>query len=165
MKTINHLLQNLKNQVQQKGLSNVMQAKSLFEEFSGQQWDQYFQNQSEEKDSIVFHQDSHFKLLIIRWDPLKKSKKHGHPRGGGLIKVLAGQLKETRYDIIQTDRALSTHLLKENELTYIHDDIAYHVVENPFDQAAYSLHIYAPGIYQSNVIEDSSDDHSFKLAA
>ena len=92
MKQMNQLLESINAQVQKQGLINALELQPLFNSYSSPDWQQYLNKTMEETGSFVFHQNEAFKLLLIKWEPLKKSKKHGHPSGGGLIKILSGSL-------------------------------------------------------------------------
>ena len=81
------------------------------------------------------------RILIICWDAKQQSSIHGHKEGGGLIKVLQGNLHETRFDPI--DKEMTGKFdYSEGDITYIHDMLAWHQVKNPGDHLAYSLHMY-----------------------
>ena len=86
----------------------------------------------------------------MHWYAFQKSKKHGHPDGGGLFKVLTGTLKETRFDPLDTDKVIGTYDYFKGGLAHIHNAEAYHIVENPIPYPAISLHVYMPGISAPN---------------
>ena len=46
----------------------------------------------------VLHKDDNFKLILIYWNGNSRSKKHGHMKGGGLMRILSGEVIETRFD-------------------------------------------------------------------
>ena len=50
------------------------------------------------KRKYVMVDDPLVKIVLIKWKPGKVSSKHGHPGGGGVIKVLKGSLEEKRFD-------------------------------------------------------------------
>lgn len=147
MELLHQLIQQVNRQTQREGAKDVRDLKSLFNDYQGKDWKEYLKM---EQNTLLF-QNEYFKLILIYWDAHKKSKKHGHPQGGGLIKVLSGTLLETRFDPKYTDQVIGkTYLSRESEkISYIHDSLAYHIVENPFSEAAFSLHLYATGIYTS----------------
>jgi cysteine dioxygenase len=86
------------------------------------------------------------KLLLV-WNPGKGSPIHDHANAHCILKVLAGELTETIYNMPEKgceDRPLSiksanTH--QADQVTYISDDIGLHRVHNPHPtQVAVSLH-------------------------
>jgi cysteine dioxygenase len=94
-----------------------------------------------------FKTNEPLKLLLV-WNPGKGSPIHDHANAHCIMKVLAGTLQETVYEIpdqgsscpgpleIKSD---SRHTM--NDVAYISDDIGLHRVYNPSsDQVAVSLH-------------------------
>jgi cysteine dioxygenase len=91
-----------------------------------------------------------FQLLLV-WTPGKSSPIHDHANSHCVMKVLTGQLKETLYswptreptENGKTSPLTITResLFKENEVTYISDQLGLHSVSNTqLDQVAVSLH-------------------------
>ncbi|KAL0931403.1 cysteine dioxygenase [Colletotrichum truncatum] len=104
-------------------------------------------------------------LLVLVWTPGKGSPIHSHSKAHCLMKILKGQLTETRYDFppsqeksnnpTSSDAGRSMKLIKES--TYIRDDVAYmsddlgvHQMWNKSDEFAVSLHLYTP----PNIVRD-----------
>ena len=70
--------------------------------FSGGQlgwrsWQSYYDTDKDEFQYSVLHKDDNFKLILIYWNGKSKSKKHGHMKGGGLMRILSGEVIETRF--------------------------------------------------------------------
>ena len=160
MKTISQLILQLK--AQSCIHENVLPLYPLFEDYRGLDWKGYL---SSGANTAVLHQDERFRLSLIGWDGFQKSKKHGHPEGGGLMKLLSRALLETRFDPIFPEQIIGKHRYEPGDLAYIHDEIAYHIVENPFPQPAVSLHLYAPGNYASKVMPPDSRGLEWGAAA
>ncbi len=159
MNQISELLQSVKIHVQSQGLDNVLELLSIFENYDSCEWENYLQKELKDEDSLVFHQDHDFKLLLIRWDKGKKSKIHGHPQGGGLIKVLSGALLESRFDSGNPQKMIGQFECKTGQLSYIHDELGFHIIENPYSETAISLHLYTPGIYAAKIIERTNENN------
>ncbi|KAJ5312279.1 hypothetical protein PENANT_c011G09520 [Penicillium antarcticum] len=111
-------------------------------------------------------------ILLLVWNPGKGSPIHDHANAHCIMKILAGTLQETVYDIpdqgadypgpleIKSD---SRHTM--NDVAYISDDIGLHRVYNPSsDQVAVSLHLYTPpnaADYGYNIYNEKTGKASF----
>ena len=108
-------------------------------------------NNPEPKHILV--QNDQVKIILIRWQPGELSDIHGHAIGGGLIKVLHGEIKENRYTADSQQRLLSKSTYFTNHIAYIDDVMGLHSVENSQDSPALTLHIYTPGNYKTKKYE------------
>lgn len=147
MKTLKGTVDRIKKIVQREGNRNVRSLEQLFMNYPGTDWKELLEYKNGKPINTVLHQDKHLKILLICWEGGQKSKKHGHPAGGGLIRVMSGTLLETRFDPQQENHMTGRYYLDPNSgAAYIHDDEALHIVENPSDEPAVSLHMYSYGI-------------------
>lgn len=161
MKTIPQLIRQLKSRVQAHGLEDILDLALLFETYQDKDWQAFL---SEPKTTTLF-QDEQMRLMLIYWAGFQKSKKHGHPQGGGLMKLLSGTLLETRFDPLCPEQVIGKHRYFKEDISYIHDEIAYHIVENPSPEPAVSLHLYSPGVYASKIIPPDSRGLEWGAAA
>ncbi|KAK1961986.1 cysteine dioxygenase type I [Colletotrichum sublineola] len=98
-------------------------------------------------------------LLILVWTPGKSSPIHSHSNAHCLMKILKGELTETRYDFPQLHKSQDSFVSKSgggqmdvvvestytaNEVAYMSDDLGVHKVWNKGDDFAVSLHLYTP---------------------
>lgn len=87
-------------------------------------------------------------LLVLVWTPGKGSPIHDHADAHCLMKVLKGSLKETRFTFPHDTTApqvIKETVYKENELTYMADELGLHRISNPDSNSiAVSLHLYTP---------------------
>ena len=67
-------------------------------------------------------------------------------KGGGLMRVLAGQIMETRFHPENKDLSIGRWAYTTGDLSFIHDALAFHVVENQTEVPAVSLHLYCNGV-------------------
>ena len=145
MKTLPQLIQKLNTEILDKGIDNALDLLSPFSKYIGQDWQQHCELKKDEFQYSLLHKNEHIKLILIYWNRFRKSKKHGHLKGGGLMKVLAGEVIETRFHPDDNEKVIGTFNYCKGDLSYIHDALAYHVVENKRQQAAVSLHLYCYG--------------------
>jgi len=91
-------------------------------------------------------------LLVLVWSPGRGSLVHDHAHAHCLMRVLRGELQETRYRLpADYDAAAPTPpgVVKrtryhEGEVTYMSDELGLHKIENPGTELAVSLHLYTP---------------------
>ncbi|KAK4099619.1 cysteine dioxygenase type I [Parathielavia hyrcaniae] len=89
-------------------------------------------------------------LLILVWSPGKGSPIHDHGNAHCLMKILRGNLTETRYGFPEEGeeekpmRVLSERVHQENEVAYMADELGVHRVSNQGSDFAVSLHLYTP---------------------
>ncbi|KAJ5479402.1 hypothetical protein N7530_004911 [Penicillium desertorum] len=111
-------------------------------------------------------------ILLLVWNPGKGSPVHDHANAHCIMKILAGTLQETIYNVPDQDSDLAGPLeIKSdtrhtmNDVAYISDDIGLHRVYNPSsDQVAVSLHLYTPpnaADYGYNIYNEVTGKASF----
>ncbi|KAI1825981.1 RmlC-like cupin domain-containing protein [Xylaria intraflava] len=88
-------------------------------------------------------------LLILVWTPGKGSPIHDHGNAHCLMKILYGNLTETRYDLPggDTEKPMeikSQCVHKENAVAYMSDQLGLHRMSNHGSDYAVSLHLYTP---------------------
>ncbi|KAK5998420.1 Cysteine dioxygenase [Cladobotryum mycophilum] len=89
-------------------------------------------------------------LLVLVWSPGKGSPIHDHGNAHCLMKILKGNLTETRYDFPQEGepegpmKVISEKKYKENAVAYMADELGLHRVTNQGSDFAVSLHLYTP---------------------
>ena len=82
---------------------------------------------------------------MLVWSPGKGSPIHDHGNAHCLMKILKGDLTETRYALPSGDEeepmlAISERTYKENAITYMADELGVHRVSNRGSEFAISLH-------------------------
>lgn len=88
--------------------------------------------------------------LVLVWSPGKGSPIHDHGKAHCLMKILYGSLTETRYAFPDENTeqgpmtVLSEKTYKENEVTYMADELGLHRVTNRGSDFAVSLHRTSP---------------------
>lgn len=154
MKTLKELMNQITSFARFRGIEDVLQAEPWMSAYRGEDWKDYLIDRR--GNSTVLLQNACARLTLIRWEPHFRSPKHGHPDRGCLLKVLSGTLLETRYDPVDPECVIEKYHLFKGGMAFIHDALAYHVVENPSPLPAVSLHLYSPGIYTSKIIQPAS---------
>ncbi|KAL7784830.1 RmlC-like cupin domain-containing protein [Trichoderma ceciliae] len=89
-------------------------------------------------------------LLVLVWSPGKGSPIHDHGNAHCLMKILRGDLTETRYAFPEDNEpegpmtVISDKTYRENQVTYMADELGLHRVSNRGSDFAVSLHLYTP---------------------
>ncbi|KAH6607663.1 cysteine dioxygenase [Trichoderma cornu-damae] len=89
-------------------------------------------------------------LLVLVWSPGKGSPIHDHGKAHCLMKILRGDLTETRYAFPEKNEpegsmtVISEKTYRENQVTYMADELGLHRVSNRGSDFAVSLHLYTP---------------------
>ncbi|KAL7950074.1 RmlC-like cupin domain-containing protein [Trichoderma barbatum] len=89
-------------------------------------------------------------LLVLVWSPGKGSPIHDHGNAHCVMKILRGELTETRYAFPEKNEpeglmtVISEKTYKENQVTYMADELGLHRVSNRGSDFAVSLHLYTP---------------------
>ncbi|KAJ4423062.1 hypothetical protein N0V82_002329 [Gnomoniopsis sp. IMI 355080] len=84
-------------------------------------------------------------LLVLVWTPGKGSPIHDHGNAHCIMKILHGNLTESRYEFPNSDKEQPMELIreatyKENQVAYMADELGLHKMENRGDDYAISLH-------------------------
>jgi cysteine dioxygenase len=92
-----------------------------------------------------------YNMLILCWGPGMGSSIHDHTNSHCFVKILDGQLLETRYDWPDKDNQdaplnkLADDLYEKDGVTYMSDELGLHRMENPSHvDGCVSLHLYIP---------------------
>lgn len=141
MKKLNAFIAAVDKHIDRNGFVDVLELAPYFEALQMRDWKNLVNMENGRPVNTTVYQSDLYRMIIIHWEAHQKSSVHGHPGGGGLIKVLSGSLKETRFDPIDREE-LGIFGYSEGDVTYIHDEIALHQVKNPADRPAFSLHMY-----------------------
>ena len=145
MKTLQELVSALNYATKEQGIDNALDLLSIFTQYQGKDWKQFYPADPDDFQCTTIHKNEYLKLLVIYWNSKRISAKHGHMQGGGLMRVLTGELTETRFDPDDQEKAVGTFNYTPGDLSFIHDALAFHVVKNTTTQAAVSLHLYCAG--------------------
>jgi hypothetical protein len=90
----------------------------------------------------VLVDNEHLKVVLIRWEPGAECDRHYHPNGGGMIMVLEGVIRESRFLNDTIAAPYEVRNMERHAMSYIDDTLGAHVVANPNEQAAITLHAY-----------------------
>jgi len=106
--------------------------------------------------NLVDDGNGKFNLIVLCWGEGQQSPVHDHSQAHCLMKVLSGNLVETRYawPEVETDtfeekplKCTAVNSAERDNVVYIHDSIGLHRVSNPSPtKKAISLHLYCPPI-------------------
>lgn len=149
---LKQLIQQVSTEVKQHGVSSVLDLAPILSQYQSEDWWEYLETENGTPKTTTLYQDDDLRVMLIYWKENERSRKHGHPTAGGLMKVLAGKLWETRFAPMAPELIVSEQEYGAGDLSFIHDALAYHIIENNGPEPAVSLHIYSPGVSASRVV-------------
>lgn len=99
-----------------------------------------------------------FEFILLCWDIGAKTPMHGHDGQDCWMYQASGSVQEKRFtktgnEFLNTNKLL----LKEGKLTFMHDRMGYHIIENVSDEKAMSLHVYANPIDRCKVYNEITE--------
>lgn len=139
-------------------------SKSEFDKFTHWKPDGYSRNCIERTEV--------FELILICWNKGARTPVHAHDEQRCWVYQVDGKVNEIRYKQDESD-ALIPSLRSEltpGKLSYMHDEMGYHALENNSETTAMSLHLYVSPIDSCQVFDTaetafknkSLNYHSFK---
>lgn len=100
-----------------------------------------------------------YELLLLCWNPGDKTPVHGHDGQDCWVYLVDGEMTEIRYQADEEENLTKTHTetLTGRRLTYMRDEMGYHMIKNNSNQRAMTLHIYALPIDECEVFDESKE--------
>lgn len=100
-----------------------------------------------------------YELLLLCWNPGDKTPVHGHDGQDCWVYLVDGEMTEIRYQADDEENLTKTHTetLTGRRLTYMRDEMGYHMIKNNSNQRAMTLHIYALPIDECEVFDESKE--------
>lgn len=114
--------------------------------------------------NLVDEGNGKFNLIVVCWGEAHGSAVHDHSDSHCFMKILEGELLETRFHWPEDNGELvkkSEGKLKKGEVCYINDSLGLHRVENPsHSDRAVSLHLYSPPFDMCHVFNQKTGKKS-----
>lgn len=120
---------------------------SEFEEFATWEDGGYTRNCIARRDN--------FEFILLCWDAGAKTPIHGHNGQNCWVYQVSGSASEKRFKQTHYGFELTNHTtLNEGKITYMHDRMGYHTLENPSNNPSMTLHVYANPIDRCEVYNE-----------
>ena len=85
-----------------------------------------------------------FEFILLCWDIGSSTPIHGHSGEDCWVYQVDGEVRERRYRNSSSGFEMTNEaILSEGNITYMHDRMGYHTIENVFSERAMTLHVYA----------------------
>ncbi|TMS36035.1 hypothetical protein L596_003302 [Steinernema carpocapsae] len=111
--------------------------------------------------NLVDEGNGKYNLMVLCWGPGVGSSVHDHTDAHCFVKVLQGQVLETRYDWPESEttedplKVSGQDTYSTNEVTYMSDKLGLHRVENPnHSDGTVTLHLYCPPFDHCQVFDE-----------
>lgn len=138
--SLSNLINNIDNHF--KLNDDLKNANYLLESYKNNDWMDYKSTILDGYKKKLVYRSNLYEIYIIIWKKNSFSPIHNHPKGGCLMKILEGSLKEDIYD--KNIKIKNQNYLVKNNVKYIDDKIGYHKILNNYNSYTYSIHIYSP---------------------
>lgn len=126
--------------------SNLYKMLPILEDYIGTDWKQYINFCDKKYHRNRLFCGSEFEIILICWKKGQISGVHDHPERGCLMKILEGNLNETKFNLKELiPNFISSKRLIPNDISYICGLDGLHNIEALDDSI--SLHIYSPPQY------------------
>ncbi|MCB0736744.1 MAG: cysteine dioxygenase family protein [Bacteroidetes bacterium] len=98
---------------------------------------------------------SHFELILLCWEPGNKTPLHCHAEQECWVYGVEGEVTEIRYAPNELNRMQQSNFSQLNggEMTYMHDRMGYHIIENNSTERAMTLHLYMNPIKKCRIFD------------
>lgn len=100
-----------------------------------------------------------YELILLCWNPGDETPVHGHDGQDCWVYLVDGEITETRFQADKEDNLtkIGEQTLKGNKLTYMRDEMGYHLIKNNSQKRAITLHIYALPIEECEVYNEKKE--------
>lgn len=100
-----------------------------------------------------------FEFILLCWDKGAITPIHGHDNQNCWVFQVAGSVSEKRYRETSYGFELTNDAtLNEGRITYMHDRMGYHTIENISNKPAMTLHVYANPIDRCKVFNEKKGE-------
>lgn len=104
-----------------------------------------------------------YEIILLCWDKGAKTAIHGHGGENCWVYQVSGTVEEIRYTNINDSIKESERLaLNPGRISFMHDRMGFHAIQNISNDKAMTLHIYASPIDQCKVYNDEKDCFEMK---
>jgi len=98
--------------------------------------------------NLIASDNDTYTLSLLCWNPNQESPIHDHPCDGCWMRVLQGEVFESRYkQAAGSDDCLECvqeAIFEEGGIAFIKDSLGFHKVGNPGIKPAVTIHLYSP---------------------
>lgn len=100
-----------------------------------------------------------FELILICWKKSDITPIHGHDNQNCWVYQVDGNMTEIRYKKDQQGNLTECNRmqLEPGNLTFMHDSMGYHVLENTSEQKSMTLHLYMNPINSCEIFNDEKN--------
>lgn len=104
-----------------------------------------------------------YEIILLCWDRKAVTPIHGHGGQDCWVYQVDGEVLEMRFNQDENDdlEVFEKLILKEGEVSYMTDEMGYHLIKNNSNNKCMTLHVYASPIDECEVYYN--DENTFKL--
>lgn len=100
-----------------------------------------------------------YEVILLCWDKNSETPIHGHDGQDCWVYQVQGDVEEIRYEENDSGALEESHRmeLSEGGLSYMNDEMGYHLIKNISNQRAMTLHVYAAPIDACEVFDTEKE--------
>lgn len=106
--------------------------------------------------------DDHYELILLCWEGHQKTPIHCHNGEECWVLNLKGELKEIRFEEKSPDSgelvATSNEILQDGGISYMNDNMGFHLLENMQGERAMTLHLYMDPIDSCRIFDEDKQE-------
>jgi cysteine dioxygenase len=133
---------------------NLQELSFYLAEYKGVDWKPYKYFTASHYTRFTYKLNEILEIVLICWEPGQFCPLHDHPKGGCLIRILQGEMKQTTYELDVNPRLIGTNTMTVNDIVYMEGNAMGHEMQNVSGKRAVSLHLYSPSNYRPNFYSD-----------
>ena len=105
-----------------------------------------------------------YELLLLCWDAHQGTPIHCHNGEECWVYVIDGELEEKRYEMNESDDLVLVEksISQASDLSYMSDEMGYHLLRNTKSQRAMSLHLYMNPIDECSIYDEENGVFIYK---
>jgi cysteine dioxygenase len=117
----------------------------------------HFKEDGYARNCIIKTED--FELILICWNKDDSTPIHGHDDKQCWIYQVKGEMNEVRYEECSEENLVESNQMKltQGKISYMQDSMGYHMLENPTNEDAMSLHLYMKPVESCQVFNEEED--------
>ena len=105
-----------------------------------------------------------YELLLLCWDSNQGTPIHCHNGEECWVYIIKGELEEERYEMNESDDLVLVEksISQASDLSYMSDEMGYHLLRNTKSQRAMSLHLYMNPINECSIYDEENGVFIYK---
>lgn len=125
--------------------------KDVLQSYNGLDWSVFVHPDPQGLVKERVYYSHNLEIMLLSWQAGHSTLPHDHATKGCWLKVLEGELLETRYneELQETEKTCIT----KGQISFMSNDFGYHSIQNNGSEVTWSLHVYSPPFHVTRYFE------------